>query len=138
LLTYYTTSIDWVYDQEKDELSFVLHVPDAEASMTKLLEGATQLDLAFGGEHRDGASYLTFILRSGNGEIGILLPKQDWPRFLEEPDRMIIDYGKNFEMNFLPNSFLNFIDKQIEKVNEGSEDPFLWDIIEVFAEEEVQ
>jgi hypothetical protein len=138
VLTYYTTAIDWIYDQVKDELSFVLHVPDAEASMNKLLEGATQLDLSFGGEHRDGESYLTFILRSGNGEIGIMLPKRDWPRFLEEPDRMIIDFGKKFEMNFLPNSLLKYIDKQIERVNEGSEDPFLRDIIEVFAEEEVQ
>jgi len=134
LLQYTCNSIDWLEDEEQGTLSFVLHIPEAAESMEKLLDSATMLDLSFDGGHNEYGSFLSFILRSGNGELAVLIPKTEWPRFLEEPDRMILDYGKRFEMDFLPLGLLKFIDQKIELVNEGKDSPFLKDIIEVFAE----
>ncbi len=128
--------VEWIYDDEKGELNFLLYIPEAEASMKKLLDAASQLDLSFSGENNENGSFISLILRSGNGELKVLLPKHEWIRFLEEPDRMILDYGQRFEMDFLPVAFLKYIDQQIELVNQGEESQFSKDIIEVFAEEE--
>lgn len=136
MLQYICSQVEWIHDHEKDELNFILHILEAEMSMNKLLDSATQLDLSFSEEHNEKGSFIAFILRSGNGELAILLSKQEWIRFLEEPDRMILDYGQRYEMDFLPVAFLKYIDHLIDRVNQGEESPFLADIIEVFAEEE--
>lgn len=135
LLQFIPEHIEWSYDQEEDILSFVIQVPEARESMTKLLDGASQLDLSFSGELINQLAYLSFILRSGNGELALLIPRSHWIRFLEEPDRMIIDYGEKFEMNFLSNTLLNYIDSLIDRVNQGEDSPFLQEITHVFAEE---
>lgn len=136
MLQYICKQVEWIHDDEKGELNFLLHLPEAQQSMTKLLDGATQLDLSFSDEYLDEGSFISFILRSGNGELSILIPRSEWIRFLEEPDRMILDYGQRFEMDFLPVAFLKYVDQQIERVNKGEESPFLNDIIEAFAEED--
>lgn len=135
LLYYFAKQIEWKYDQEEDVLSFVVQVPEAKDSMHKLLDGASQLDLSFASDYIDQQAYLSFILRSGNGELALLIPRSSWIHFLEEPDRMIIDYGETFEMNFLPKMLLNYIDSLIEQVNRGEDSPLLQEIVQVFAEE---
>lgn len=136
MLRYICKEVEWQYVEEKDELSFILHIPEAQEAMTKLLADATQLDLSFSSEYIDNEAYLTFVLRSGNGELAVLIRRNDWIRFLEEPDRMVLNYGTVFEMDFLPVAFLKYIDSLIDRVNQGENTPFLQDIIAVFAEEE--
>lgn len=137
LLQYICRQVEWIHDDHKGELNFLLLLPpEADQSMIKLLDAASQLDLSFSGESNELGSFISLILRSGNGELAILIPKQDWVRFLEEPDRLILDFGQRFETDFLPVAFLKYVDELIDRVNQGEESPFLLDIIEVFAEEE--
>lgn len=126
---------DWI--EEGEELTLTLHLSDGRQEMEQLLDGATQLDLSFSGTEVEGKPYLEFILRSGNGELAILLPGEEWENLLDEPDLLVIDYGKEpFKMRFLPTLFLRFIDKQIERFNQGEDTPFLREVIRIFAEDE--
>lgn len=136
LLQYACEEITWDYDREKNEITFTLHVPEAQEDMSKLLDSASQLDLSFAVAQTDQNYYIAFILKSGNGEVSILVRRNEWVRFLEEPDHMIIDYGTRFEMEFLPLAFFKFIDELIDRVNNGEDSPYLQEIIAVFAEEE--
>lgn len=129
--------IDWQYEDGNQELKFVLHVPEIDMDIKRLLDGVSQLHLSFSSEQLGQGSFLSFVLRSGNGEIAILIEKKEWVHFLEEPDLMIIDYGDRFEMPFLPNTLLKYVDQLIEQYNNGENTPLLRDIIEVFAEEEI-
>lgn len=125
---------DWI--EEGEELTLTLYLSDGRQEMEQLLDGATQLDLSFSGTEVEGKPYLEFILRSGNGELAILLPSEEWENFLDEPDLLVIDYGKEpFKMKFLPTLFLRFIDRQIERVNQGEDTPFLREVIRIFAED---
>lgn len=125
---------DWI--EEGEELTLTLYLSDGRQEMEQLLDGATQLDLSFSGTEAEGKPYLEFILRSGNGELAILLPSEEWENFLDEPDLLVIDYGKEpFKMKFLPTLFLRFIDRQIERVNQGEDTPFLREVIRIFAED---
>ncbi len=127
--------IEWV--EEGEELTAILHIENGETGMGILLEGVTQLDLSFAGGELGEIPYLQFILRSGNGEVALLISEKDWEPFLNEPDFLLLDYGKGqFKMRFLPSLFLRFIDEQIERVNRGEDSLFLREIIHVFAVEE--
>lgn len=125
------------WTEKGDELILSLLLAGGTREMELLLDGASQLDLSFAGAEVEGKAYIQLILRSGNGELAILIPTEEWEPFLDEPDTLVIDYGKEpYQMKFLPTLFLRFIDDQIERANQGEDSLFLREIIHIFAEEE--
>jgi hypothetical protein len=137
---YLVEHVELLHKEEEDELSLYCRVTAGKNDFKHLLDGATQISLGYEGGEHDAKSIIAFRLSNANGELFIGIAKKDWGIFLEQPDTIFFIYGEG-DQELLQTTFLNllfedFLDRMIERYNKGETDPFIHDVVEVFAEEE--
>ena len=140
-MAYVIKQAELSYNEEKDELTLVCQTPTATEMFRKLLNGASQAGIiAYEEGEIDGQSVIGIHLQNANGELILTLRQPDWESLAEQPDIVSFQYGEGdtdrFSTTFLNRLFDEFVDKIIERYNEGDVEPFTLDIVHAFAEEE--
>jgi len=127
-------------DSKEEDITLICQVPTATEHFRKLLADATQATLDFDAGEWEGESVIGFRLKNANGEFYLALKQSDWELLEEQPDVLTFVYGEGekerFSVPFLNRMFESFLDTMITQYNEGNKEPFVQDIVSVFAEEE--
>lgn len=140
-MAYVIKQAELSYNEEKDELTLVCQTPTATEMFRKLLNGASQAGIiAYEEGEIDGQSVIGIHLQNANGELILTLRQPDWESLAERPDVVSFQYGEGetdrFSTTFLNRLFDEFVDKIIERYNEGDVEPYTLDMVHAFAEEE--